>query len=64
MGLSVALAVGSVWLGLTASYALPRTPPSFAILAVATAAYVGAVGADVLRDRLAARRGTRAVSLA
>ena len=30
------IAVGSVWIGLTVSYVLPRTPPSFAILAVAT----------------------------
>jgi zinc/manganese transport system permease protein len=36
MTLSSGLAVASVWIGLTASYALPKTPPSFAILAVAT----------------------------
>lgn len=36
MTLSSVLAVASVWIGLTASYALPSTPPSFAILTVAT----------------------------
>jgi zinc/manganese transport system permease protein len=43
LGLSAAIAVGSVWLGLTASYAIPHTPPSFAILAVATLTYLAAV---------------------
>jgi zinc/manganese transport system permease protein len=41
MGLSAGLAVASVWIGLSASYALPSTPPSFAILAVATAIFAG-----------------------
>jgi zinc/manganese transport system permease protein len=44
LGLSVALAVASVWVGLTLSYAVPRLPPSFAILAVATVCYALAVG--------------------
>ena len=39
MALSSALAVASVWVGLTASYALPNSPPSFAILTVATATF-------------------------
>jgi zinc/manganese transport system permease protein len=39
LGLSAVLAVTCVWVGLTASYALPRTPPSFAILTAATALY-------------------------
>jgi zinc/manganese transport system permease protein len=43
--------VASVWLGLTASYALPAMPPSFAILAVATGSYVLAAGLGWLRDR-------------
>lgn len=42
LGLSAALAVASVWIGLTASYALPRTPPSFAILTAATVMYAAA----------------------
>jgi zinc/manganese transport system permease protein len=40
MWLSAALAVGSMWLGLSLSYAAPSLPPSFAILAVATAIFV------------------------
>jgi zinc/manganese transport system permease protein len=39
LGLSAALATASVWIGLTASYAVPRVPPSFAILTVATLTY-------------------------
>jgi len=41
--LSAAIAVGSVWIGLTLSYLAPKVPPSFGILAVATAAYLGAI---------------------
>ena len=50
MALSAGLAVACVWIGLTASYALPRTPPSFAILAAATTVYIAsyAVGRPVL----------------
>jgi zinc/manganese transport system permease protein len=43
MGLSAAIAVGSMWIGLTASYLVPRMPPSFAILAVSTATYLVAL---------------------
>ena len=39
MGLACGLSVLSMVVGLTASYLLPRVPPSFAILAVASAAY-------------------------
>ena len=39
MGLACGLSVLSMAVGLTASYLLPRVPPSFAILAVASAAY-------------------------
>ena len=45
LGLSAGIAVGSVWLGLAASYLVPRMPPSFAILAVATATYAAAMAA-------------------
>ncbi len=45
LGLSAAIGVGSVWLGLTASYYIPRLTPSFGILAVATAVYLAAVSA-------------------
>ena len=40
LGLSVALAVGSMWIGLSIAYAAPSVPPSFSILAVATACYL------------------------
>jgi zinc/manganese transport system permease protein len=39
--LSAGIAVASMWLGLTAAYLAPRMPPSFGILAVATAVYLG-----------------------
>ena len=38
--LSAGIAVLSVWLGLSIAYAAPQVPPSFGILAVATACYV------------------------
>ncbi len=38
--LSAAIAVGSVWIGLTVAYLAPKVPPSFAIVAVATATYL------------------------
>jgi len=39
LGLSAVLAIGEMWGGLALSYAVPKTPPSFGILAVATAVY-------------------------
>ena len=45
------IAVGAVWVGLTASYAVPRLPPSFAILAVATGVYALALALPALRER-------------
>jgi zinc/manganese transport system permease protein len=42
LGLSAAIAVGCVWLGLLGSY-LVRVPPSFAILTLATVTYLGTV---------------------
>lgn len=39
LALSAALAVGETWAGLAIAYAVPAAPPSFAILAVATAVY-------------------------
>ncbi len=38
--LSAGIAVLSVWIGLSIAYAAPQVPPSFGILAVATACYV------------------------
>lgn len=49
LALSAGIAVGSVWLGLTASYLLPRVPPSFTIIGVATLVYLAAAGSGRLR---------------
>ena len=54
LALSAAIAVGSVWIGLTVSYLLPRTPPSFAILAVATLTYLAAIVAGRTSGRVRA----------
>lgn len=43
LGLAAAIAVGDMWLGLALSYAIPTLPPSFTIVAVATAAYAVAL---------------------
>ncbi|MGY0063823.1 metal ABC transporter permease [Streptomyces sp. LZ34] len=43
LALSAGLAVAEMWAGLGLSYAAPRLPPSFAILAVATAVYLAAL---------------------
>ena len=51
LALSAGIAVGSVWLGLGTAY-LVRVPPSFAILAVATVAYLAAGGVRRLRPVL------------
>jgi zinc/manganese transport system permease protein len=45
LALSAGLAVAEMWAGLAMSYAVPKTPPSFGILTVATAVY----GATFLR---------------
>ncbi len=47
--ISAGIAVASVWIGLAVSYAVPRVPPSFGILAVATLAYVGSVAVSSRR---------------
>jgi zinc/manganese transport system permease protein len=43
LALSAVLSVASLWLGLTLSYAIPRLPPSFCIVALAFASYVAVV---------------------
>lgn len=60
MWLSGALAVGSMWVGLGFSYLVPRVPPSFAILAVATAVYLVAAARPLVGARPG--RGPGAVS--
>lgn len=52
LGLSVAIAVLDVWLGLGLSYAVPVLPPSFAILAVATAGFAIVLAVPALRRRV------------
>jgi hypothetical protein len=44
--------VVSVWLGLVLSYFVPDSPPSFSILAVATAMYGLALGRRAIWPRL------------
>jgi zinc/manganese transport system permease protein len=51
MWIAAAIAVASVWLGLTLAYALPWMPPSFGIIAMATLAYVAAVVGQAMSSR-------------
>jgi zinc/manganese transport system permease protein len=51
LALSAALAVAAMWVGLALSYHITSLPPSSAVIAVATLAYLGAVVARRLRDR-------------
>jgi zinc/manganese transport system permease protein len=58
LALSAGLSVGAMWAGLTLSYLLPATPPSFAVVAAATAMYAGAAAgrSRVLADLVRRRR--------
>jgi zinc/manganese transport system permease protein len=49
LAVSAALAVAEMWAGLTLAYAAPAMPPSFAIIAVATAAYLAAFASTRIR---------------
>ena len=49
--------MASTWVGLTASYAVPVVPPSFAILAVATGTYAVAIAAGRIRPARRAPAG-------
>lgn len=51
MVLASALAVGEMWAGLALSYWAPSIPPSFAILAVATAVFLGVLVVTQVRGR-------------
>jgi zinc/manganese transport system permease protein len=53
MGLSMSIALGSVWLGVTLSYEIPALPPGSAIVGVAVGCYVLAAlaGGRIRRDR-------------
>jgi zinc/manganese transport system permease protein len=59
LGLSAAIAIGSVWAGLLVSY-LVAVPPSFAILAVATLTYLGTFARGLLNRSRWARLRARA----
>jgi zinc/manganese transport system permease protein len=59
LALSGALAVGSVWVGLTLSYLFPRLPPSSMIIAAAVGCYVAVFAATSTHEvRTRWRRGT------
>ncbi len=58
LAVAAAIAVGSVWIGLTVSYAAGDIPPSFSILALTTGAYAGAWAWD--RHRRGAGGGAAA----
>ncbi len=53
---SAALAVGSVWIGLTVAYVAPVVPPSFGILGVATGVYLATFAWSTAGRRPAGRR--------
>jgi zinc/manganese transport system permease protein len=63
LGLSAAIAVASVWIGLIASYRIPKLPPSFAILAVATLTYLAAIAVGRLRRAVGSRHPGAAVAV-
>jgi zinc/manganese transport system permease protein len=63
LALSAAIAVASMWIGLTGSYLIPKMPPSFAILAVATLTYLASVaGSQRRRHRTAPASAPAAAS--
>jgi len=55
MSVSAAAATVSMWVGLVISYRVPQVPPSFAILAIATAGYATVALAGALVDTRADR---------
>ena len=64
LAISAGLAVIDMWAGLALSYAAPAMPPSFAIIAVATAFYLAALAWSRLRrpDAGSQRQATAAAS--
>jgi zinc/manganese transport system permease protein len=54
--LSAAIAVASMWIGLTVSYLAPKVPPSFGIIGVATGTYLASFAVSSARGRYRARR--------
>ena len=56
LAISAAVAVAEMWAGLALAYAAPAMPPSFAIIAVATATYLAVLTGTRLRGRMPAPR--------
>jgi zinc/manganese transport system permease protein len=63
LALSVLVALADIWGGLWVGYVVPRLPPSFAILAVATLLYVVALAATQPRFRASERNDRRKLDL-
>jgi zinc/manganese transport system permease protein len=61
LAISAALAVAEMWAGLALAYAVPAMPPSFAIIAVATAIYLAVFTGVRLRRPVAVRRAAATV---
>lgn len=61
MAISTGLAVAEMWAGLALSYAAPPIPPSFAIIAVATCAYLAVFAVSRLRRRHAGPPGAQRI---
>jgi zinc/manganese transport system permease protein len=57
LALSVVLSVLEMWAGLTLAYAVPKLPPSFAILAVATSVWAATYVVQQPRRRAGVRAG-------
>lgn len=57
MWLSAGLAVAAMWVGLTASYVLPRVPPSFAVTTAAAGTYTIALAVTTSRRRVSPGAG-------
>jgi len=60
MWLSAGIAVGSMWVGLTVAYLAPTVPPSFGILGVATAVYLGTLAVTARARRVGPGAGVPA----
>ncbi|MBO0839919.1 MAG: metal ABC transporter permease [Sciscionella sp.] len=55
LGLSAVIAVADIWIGLVLSYAIPVLPPSFAILAVASAGFLTALAVPAIKRHTVGR---------
>ncbi|MBO0770107.1 MAG: metal ABC transporter permease [Actinobacteria bacterium] len=62
LAISACLAVAEMWAGLGLAFAAPALPPSFAIIAVAAAAYLAVFAGSRLRRRTGSRAAAPATS--